>query len=204
LEPLADNLPNIPEDHKSSLIRVNDGNDSNVSRELVMKTMGQFSFKFYNTAIPHDLEGFDAPVVLTVNPGRLVDTAFHRLKNPPANLMFVRVLYNAWNYGLCDEAIEWYTQLHQVPVVLTFMAYHSAKSIRPGYEQYYVERKRTMNSYWAITTAAWREIMRDYENNLLVHSCGKVEGELGNTKCRYCGNCHREWFVARERMHKED
>jgi len=57
------------------VVRVNDGNDSNVERNLVMATAAAFPMKFYNTAINKDLGGFDAPVVLTVNPGGYTNTA---------------------------------------------------------------------------------------------------------------------------------
>ena len=64
----------------------------------------------------------------------------------------------------------------------------------------YIFRKRNMNSYWAITTKAWEEIMSKYKHSHLVYSCGKIEGELGTTKCRYCGNCLREYFATIVRM----
>ena len=60
-----------------------------------------------------------------------------------------------------------------------------------------------MNSYNAITTDAWKDIMdywRETEYAKWVYSCGKIEGERGITACKFCGNCLREYFVAEERI----
>jgi phosphate starvation-inducible PhoH-like protein len=39
-----------------------------------------------------------------------------------------------------------------------------------------------------------------YKDNKWVHSCGKIEGELGDTHCRFCGNCLREYYATTERL----
>ena len=89
----------------------------------------------------------------------------------------------------------------EIPIVLTFMAYFTeAEKVKNNPD--YIYRKRTLNSYYAITTDAWRRIMKQYENNKWVHSCGKIEGELGDTHCRFCGNCLREYFATITRMDK--
>lgn len=200
LEPLEDNLPNIPdvEQHKYNIIRVNDGNDSNNQQELVMESVSDFPLKFYNTSMPKNLDKFDAPVVLTLNPAGMTDERIHLVDPIPPQLMYVRVRVNTWNLHLVDQAIEHYTK-HDVPVVLTFMAYFN-ESVPEDHQHNYVFRKRTTNSYWAITTEAWENVMARYKYNPYVHSCGKIEGEMGTTKCRHCGNCHREFFVTMERM----
>jgi hypothetical protein len=83
------------------------------------------------------------------------------------------------------------------------MAYfNSHTKIPPAHRKSYILRKRTQNAYYAITTEAWHKIMQAYALNPFVHSCGKIEGELGTTKCRHCGNCHRELFVTLERMNR--
>ena len=209
LGPLKDNLPNMPVSRWCSVVRVNDGNDSNVDWVQVLSAVHRagYAHRFYNTAIPK--LDFDGPVVLTVNPGDMTDKDFHKIDEPPKNLMMVRARVNAWNQELIDEIVKLYTS-KDVPVILTFMAYHSVKSIPdytgtlPGaskyYRECYVERVRTSKSYWAITTEAWRDIMNRYENNKWVHSCGKIEGELGDTHCRFCGNCLREYFATMERL----
>jgi hypothetical protein len=199
LEPLDENLPNMPPiiDTLGRVVRVNDGNDSNVDRKLVIQNVAKFPMRFYNTAINSDLGGFDAPVVLTVNPGGYTDRLWHKVEPIPKNLMFVRVRTNMWNLDLVDQVVDYYTK-RDVPVVLTFMAYFT--SMPSGMERDdYSFRKRTINSYWAINTDAWRKVMRRYEDNILVYSCGRIEGERGNTKCRYCGNCLREYFATMER-----
>jgi len=202
------------------VVRVNDGNDSNVERNLVMATAAAFPMKFYNTAINKDLGGFDAPVVLTVNPGGYTNTGWHRVDPIPKNLMFVRVRTNVWNIeSVVDTVVKYYSE-REVPVVLTFMAYYGENSIpngqAPGYMHFtrhenghaiirdfkdmYMWRKRTLNSYWAIRTDTWRQIMKRYRDNRWVYSCGKTEGELGTTACRHCGNCLREYFATMERL----
>ena len=202
LEPLEENLPNMPdlEETYGRIVRVNDGNDSNIDRTNVMESVKEFPWKFYNTAIPRDLEEFDAPFVLTVNPGHMTDHGWNKLIEIPKNLMYVRVRTNCWNLNLVKEVVEYYTK-KEVPVVLTFMAYFDTP-IPAGYEDDYIFRKRTLNSYNAITTQAWREIMRIFQDNPYVYSCGKIEGEKGTTKCARCGNCVREYFVTLERLRK--
>lgn len=201
LEPLEENLPNMPDfrQTKHRIVRVNDGNDSNIEKEKVMKACQDYSMKFYNTAIPYDLKSFDAPVVLTVNPGKQTDLWAHLLEEPvPSNLMFVRMRTNTWNLPLTDIVISYYSQL-EVPIILTFMAYFN-KNIPNDHKLNYIFRKRTLNSYWAITTKAWELIMARYKYNKWVYSCGKIEGERGTTSCRHCGNCIREYFATMERL----
>ena len=201
LEPLSDNLPNLPDDKNAfdRILRVNDGNDSNNDKETVTKLTNKYSHKFYNTSIPK--LDFDAPVVLTLNPGDMTNTGFHQIKNIPKNLMFVRFRTNTWNLVNAKLAIEYYTS-KEVPVILTFMAYHSLESIPKHEQKSYMLRKRTTNEYYAITTEAWRNIMKHslIEDNIYVYSCGKIEGEKGKTSCRFCGNCIREFYATKERM----
>lgn len=203
LEPLDENLPNmVPvELARTHVVRVNDGNDSNVNRNLVIESTREYPNKFYNTAIPKSLGLFDAPVVLTLNPGKDTDQTFHKLDPAPPNLMFVRFRTNMWNLPLLDEAVKWYSELG-IPTILTFMAYY-AESIPADYRDFYTYRKRTLNSYWAITTNAWRTVMDRYKGTVYekwVYSCSKVEGEDGTSLCKFCGNCLREYYNTKERM----
>jgi len=201
LEPLDKNLPNMPTPEMADgrIVRVNDGNDSNVQQELVIEACKDYKLKFYNTAIPKNFEKFDDPVVLTVNPGKMTDLDWYKVEDIPKNLMFVRIRVNMWNLEtVVDEAVKYYTN-REVPVILGFMAYYN-KIIDEKYSKYYIYRKRTINSYWAITTDAWEEIMVRYKHNYYLYSCGKIEGEKGVTGCARCGNCIREFFATKERM----
>jgi hypothetical protein len=190
------------------VVRVNDGNDSNVDREMVMEATKDYEQKFYNTAIPRDLVGFDAPVVLTINPAKMTDTEFYKLGDElPTNLMFVRIRTNTWNLEkVVKPAVEYYTERkHPVAVVLTFMAYYeinNRRSIPKAHTNNYKFGKRTLNSYDRITTGAWRKIMDMFKDNYWVYSCSRIEGELGITMCHRCGNCLREYFYTMARIEK--
>jgi len=198
LEPLSENLPNIPpaELAEGRVVRVNDGNDSNIDRDLVIESTAHFKDRFFNTAIPK--LDFPAPVVLTVNPGGLTDKSFHKVKATP-NLMFVRARVNTWNLALIDSIVKYYTGCG-VPIILTFLAFFQ-EPIPENHRNNYRLRKRTLNKYQAITTLAWESVMARYKRNALVHSCG-LEGEYGTTACRHCGNCLREYYATRERITK--
>lgn len=217
LEPLDDNLPNMPnpKDMDNRVLRVNDGNDSSHHQEAVIAAAKDYPHKFYNTAIPDHIAKFDAPVVLTVNPAHKTNGSFWAVEVIPKNLMFVRVRTNTWNLDVVDQVVEYYTtnEENSTPVVLTFMAYFeglapastrkSSQEQLAAYHSDYVWRKRTTNSYYAITTEAWERVMARYQYNPWVHSCGKIEGEKGVTACRHCGNCLQEYFVTMERMRNE-
>ena len=202
LEPLEKHLPNVPGAAMAEgrIVRVNDGNDSNVRREVVIEATKAFAWKFFNTAIPRDLDTFPGPVVLTVNPGEQTDGLPVLLQNIPRNLMFVRVRTNTWNLAsTVDPAVQHYTA-QSVPVVLTFMAYFEQSADIPvTHRANYRQRERTLNTYWAITQNAWARVMGRYRDNALVHSCGR-EGISGGSACKNCGNCLREFFTTRERM----
>lgn len=203
LEPLTENLPNMPEDIKfHQVVRVNDGHDSNIMPKGmdIREATKQFPMKFYNTALPRNLDWFDAPVVLTLNPGKLTDTEFWEVPEAEFNnLMYVRFRTNTWNLKIADDAIEYYTS-KEVPVVLTFMAYfHTIDHIPENHRKFYMERKRTSNVYTAITTEAWRDVMMRYEDNKWVDSCSKIEGELGTSACRFCGVCLKHYHAAMEK-----
>ncbi len=205
LEPLEEKTPNIPppEIIANNIIRINDGNDSSNDFNTVVEATKDYPRKFYNTSWPKMVEQFPGPVVLTLNPGLHTDKDFWKLPSIPPNLMFVRFRTNTWNLDLLKEAVDYYATERFVPVILTFMAYFTeVDNIPQDHLQNYVCRKRTTNSYWAITSQAWEKIMNMFRFNKLVHSCGRVEGEMGDTKCKYCGNCVREFFVTTERMKK--
>jgi hypothetical protein len=194
LEPLDKNLPNMPDvvDYVGRVVRVNDGNDSNNKRVDVVADTFHYRDKFFNTSIPK--LDFPGPVVLTVNPGKMTDDLWHVVAPVPKNLMFVRYRTNTWNLDTCRDVVAHYSG-HEVPVVLTFMAYHDVQSIVNLCD--YAERKRTLNSYWAITTEAYLRVMDEFKLNKWVYSCG-TEGV--SSACSRCGNCLREYFATKERL----
>jgi len=219
LEPLDENLPNMPTVEQSigRVVRVNDGNDSNVFKNLVKDSVKFYPHKFFNTSIPTDLEFFEDPVVLTINPAEMTDVDFYKLNPIPKNLMFVRIRANMWNLDeVVIPAVKYYTE-KEVPVVLTFMAYYQEGNEMPDdvkITQFfykaetfprdaYVFRKRTLNSYWAITTVAWEYIMEHFKYNHWLYSCSKIEGEKGTYKCHRCGNCLREYFYTMEKLRSD-
>ena len=207
LKPIEENTPNMPtvEQTMGRVVRVNDGNDSNYYPYLVKDSVRYYPHKFFNTSIPKNLEFFEDPVVLTINPAEMTDKEFYRLNPIPKNLMFVRIRTNMWNMDkVVRPAVKYYTKL-EVPVVLTFMAYYDTddkvpEEIPKEFLDCYVFRKRTLNSYYAITTFAWELIMREFRYNHWLYSCSKIEGEKGTYKCHRCGNCLREYFYTMEKI----
>ncbi len=200
LEPLKENLTHIQsiEMTKGRIVRINDGNDSDNQIDLVIKTAQEFDDYFYNTSFIDNLDKFDAPFVLTINPAGMTNSNFYKLEKIPENLMFIRVRTNTWNIDdVVDPVVERYTS-KEIPVILTFMAYFD-EVIPEGHKGNYIYRKRTLNSYSAITTGAWEKIMDNYKYNPYVYSCGKIEGEKGTTKCSRCGNCIREYYNIKEK-----
>jgi len=203
LEPLDERTPNMPSPQESAgyVIRVNDGNDSSYQRRQVILNCAQYPEKFYNTSSPNDIQGFDAPGVLTVNPAGITDTDFHKIDVVPDNLMAVRARVNTWNMDsdLINEIVSHYS-LRSVPILLTFMAYYTQK-IPGDHADYYEYRNRTMNSYWVIKPEEWDNIMDYYRDNNMVYACGK---DALTFACSRCGNCLREYYATRERMRPHD
>lgn len=199
LEPIEKNVPNLPPLRSTfgRVVRMNDMNDSNCNRYLVMDTAETYRDVFLNTRIPRELDWFKIPVVLTVNPGdeKETDGKVYLINPIPKNLMFVRIRTNMWNLELVNLAVDYYSK-RKVPIVLTFMAYYTVK-IPKEYEQYYTFRKRTLNSYWVITQEGWDLVMSSYKSNPYVYTCGK---DANTHACSRCGNCLREYFATMERI----
>ncbi len=199
LEPLSENLPNIPsmEQAEGRVVRINDGNDSNIDRENVEKVASQFKDCFFNTSSIENLEGYSRPVVLTINPGDMTDRDYHVLYNIPKNLMFVRIRVNLWNYGrVVIPAVDFYTRVLGIKVVLTYMVYYIEK-FPNFYEDQYEWKVRTLNSYWVIKDDARRRAENFHFKDVpLVYTCGYK----GTHPCKNCGNCLREYYATKERM----
>ena len=194
LEPLDENLPNVPTPSYANgfVVRMNDGNDSNVDRAAVLASAKQYGEVFFNTSITSNIADFPGPVVLTINPSDMTDKAFHQLDPVPRNLMFVRFRTNMWNLDLLDQAVEMYTE-QDVPVVLTFMAYYNM-AVDERFKSSYSFRKRTINSYWVLNTDAWDSVVERYKTNKYVYTCGKDATTSG---CKYCGTCLREYYATK-------
>lgn len=195
LEPLKENLPNVPEDVGHRIVRVNDGNDSGNNIELVLESTKHFKHKFYNTADMKVVEKLKGPTVLTINPALMTDYDFQQLDPIPENLMFVRFRANTWNLDIMDDAIGYYTS-RDIPLVVTFMAYHEKESIPDYCVDHYIYKKRTLNSYWVLKKNVWQYIAAQNIDNHLVDFCGKTGGSL----CRYCGNCLKHYFACLEKL----
>jgi hypothetical protein len=196
LEPLDVNLPHIPplELTKGRIVRMNDGNDSNNQRELVMAVAKQFDDYFFNTSKPFKLEEFKAPVVLTVNPDEETDIGFCKVSKVP-NIMFVRVRVNAWNLEkIVVPVVNYYSEL-EIPVVLTYMVYYISV-IPEKYKCWYVWKKRTLNSYYVPNANFMEWVEDEFKRNPYVYTCGWK----GTHSCMRCGNCIREYFNTKERL----
>lgn len=205
LEPLKDNLPNIPTPAEAlhKVVAMNrGGNDSSNNRDLVEHTALGFKDSFFNTASPDRLGEYPGPVVLTVNPGNRTDTNFYWFLNRgmgypliPENLMFVRVRTNTWNIDeVVVPAVHYYTTKN-VRVVLTFMAYYTTP-IPNGFKKHYKWEVRTSNPYWVLKQKYVRQIEERFEHNPLVYTCGYK----GTHDCKSCGNCIREYYNTVERI----
>lgn len=191
LEPLSENLPNIPTPEDNVVYRINDGNDSTIDIETVLRTAAAYKMKFYNTSLTYDIDRFDAPVVLTVNSGIRTDYEFHKCDSD--NLMYVRFRANTWNFFLAKECIMHYAA-KGVTTVMTFMAYENIESIPSEHRHFYERRNRTLNDYWCIRRDKFKEMMNmcyDGPYGTYVRSCTE-EGRT--TKCKDCGNCLRLYF----------
>jgi len=201
LEPLEENLPHIPPYKltKGRVVRMNDGNDSNILRKVVEIVAQRYDDYFFNTAIPIRLGEFSGPVVLTINPGKGTDKNYYRLGKIPSNLMFVRIRINMWNLKtVVNSAVEYYTS-KDVPVVLTFMAYYTQK-IPKKHEKCYMWKKRTLNSYWVLKSKYVESVINTFKDNLLVYTCGWKNSH----SCKYCGNCIREYYNTKERIKQKE
>ena len=200
LEPLDENLPNVPSavEADGCVVRINDGLDSNVQRDVAEECAQQYQDAFFNTSIPRDLQDFSRPVVLTVNPGNMTDKDFHKLDPVPEQLMFVRVRTNMWNAGVVSKAINYYCS-RGVPVVLTFMAYYG-ETVPPEWSEYYDFQKRTLNSYWVLNWRGWssyRRMIEGIDKRHLISTCGR---DYDRHPCRDCGVCLREYYATKVRI----
>jgi hypothetical protein len=198
-----------PEEIGDGIVRMNCGADSNIQRYLVIATAKQYKDVFFNTSIP--VFDFPGPVVFTANakeeePAYLPFKCIETYGSVPKNLMFVRLRVSGTNIYYIDEAVQAWT-LHQVPVVLTFMAYYDKKPKISEDVYYYIGdvdfcyewRVRHINSYWCPTKAFLRYVLDRYQHNRLVSMCGSVD--VGY--CRACRNCETYYLQTAKRLRGE-
>lgn len=215
-------IPN-PELVGDRIVRMNSGHDSNLQKDLVIKTAEKYEKVFFNTSIP-DFD-FPGPVVFTAN-GQEEDSPWCPIINyagktrqvPPKQekffdrLMFVRVRVSPTNLECVERAVACWTAKN-IPVVLTFMAYYSQDPpgtypIFVGDEEFklvsfplpdptivsYQWKVRTLNSYWCATPEFESYVLRR------MHKYGghlvTMCGTLENGKCKDCNNCRNRYEIT--------
>lgn len=192
LEPLEDNLPNIPpkELTHGRVVRVNDGHDSAFDINRVLEVTDQFEDKFFNTSSPFGPDLLKWATVVTVNPGEITDSYFNQVTSP--YLMYVRARANLWNLELLEKIIDFYALKRSISVIITWMNYHTADSIPVEYRRFYDVKTHVTNAYYSPTAEGLR--LADYLFTVPgVYECGK--------QCKDCGNCLREYFAWKEKYH---
>ena len=200
--------PNIPDpiDVGNGIVRMNAGHDSNLERELVIATAGQYRNYFFNTSI-HCLD-FPGPVVLTINK---CEEESNRASLPPTiippNLMFIRIRASASNLGDVHRlVIEW--SLSDVPIVITFMAYYDdavchkmltkKHPFYAGIDKLYEYKTRHINKYWCPTREMKIRTMKSLgvERNRLLTMCGTFDSNY----CKDCKNCESYFWLTKRRL----
>lgn len=193
LEPLAENLPNLPPPKQNVVYRINDGNDSSMDIDTVLKVSAVYPMRFYNTSLTYNLYRFDAPTVLTVNSDPKTDIEFTKCDSD--KIMYVRFRTNTWNFaGLGKECIMWYAE-RKIPIVLTFMTYSNREDIPLVHRDFYERAIHVENEYWCIKKDKEKQIMDFCKASpyaKFVHACG--------TRCKDCGNCLKLYF---RKIHEE-
>lgn len=201
--------PNMPDPVKvgNDIVRMNCGHDSNMQRELVIATAGQYKNFFFNTSIAN--YNFPGPVVLTINcceeePKRAIMPPI----SIPPNLMFVRIRASASNLGDVHRLVtDWL--LSDVPIVITFMAYYDEdvvngvmKYTHPFYctvkKPLYEYKTRHINKYYCPTKEMKIRTMKSLnaEHNRLLTMCGTFDSNY----CKDCRNCESYYWITRRRL----
>jgi len=199
LEPLDENLPNMPTEDmaKDRVVRVNDGNDSSHDRDIVIADTEKYSMRFFNTSFVKEIETFPDPVVLTLNPAQMTDKDIHKLNPVPGNIMFLRFRANMWNMHLFEDAVSYYHK-YKIPIVVTFMRYYEKDSIPSEWQNKYEYKKKIINSYWVLNDSGkfwWSTLIEASQNQY-----GKDSILVCGDYCKDCGICLRTYFKTKENM----
>jgi len=177
------------------IVRVNDGLDSNIHRNLVIESTAIYPHRFYNTS--QERFDFPAPVMYTCNGSDEDHSAIYT--SEVDNLTAVRVRVNTWNVEIVKQVVDWYTKWHQVPVLLTFMRYKWGATGLIAHIRDYEVRKHVVNTWWDIRRKQQKAIMDIWADNDLVFTCGTLDSNL----CKDCGNCERlYWRKVDSRWHE--
>ena len=180
-----------PEEAMGKLVRMNDGHDSNISRDLVMATARELIRQgargaYMNTSIPRfdfeDGQGGKFPVIFTCN-GRqpvFVDDC-------PKNLMAVRLRWNSWEHGAQAALVHHYLD-RRVPVIITPMRYREPWAMPPDAREHdYEWRQHILNPYWCVRP----ELLKRKVDALMASFHYSRELVLCEGRCAECGNCAR-------------
>lgn len=190
------------EEVQFKIVRMNAGHDSNIQRELVIKTAQRYKDVFFNTSIPNF--NFPGPVVYTANAEEELPIIF--VRRIPDNLMFVRLRVSDTNLDHVFQAVDAYGCRLQVPVVLTFMSYYSfnpiiahadtCKMAMPGGN--YEWKVRHINSYWCPKKEFMEVVLRRAKQiaGRMVTMCGTPDSNL----CADCGNCELYYWQTVKHM----
>lgn len=179
--------PSFPtlEEVGNGIVKINDGHDSNLDREHVIKSTEKYPRRFFNTSIPNF--NFPSPVVFTANPKEELWAASPSFPIP-SNLMFVRLRVSSTNLYKIDRAVKEWTEAG-TPVVLTFMAYYDNP---PANLELYEWKVRHTNEYWCPRPAFINSVRLRYANNRLVSNC--------ESYCKTCLNCETYYVQTIKRM----
>lgn len=212
------------------IVRMNDGHDSNIQKDLVIETAQKYKHYFFNTSIPK--LDFPGPVVLTVNPKEEEapvlpqDIVFKGTSGPkdiveyykqlkeglPSNIMYVRLRVSTTNLNHIEQAVSEWSQ-NGIPVVLTFMAYYEETAlpsmILPTDDTdadnvgiCYTWKQRHINSYYCPTRNYMAYVLKRMKKvgGRLVTMCGTLDSPW----CRDCGNCKRYYQETMKHLREVD
>lgn len=175
------------------IVRVNALHDSNIGRDLVIKTALMYDKFFFNTSIP--LFDFPGPVVFTANSKEEEPPSL--LRKMPENLMFVRLRTSVTNIDYVANAVSHYTR-YGVPVVITFMRYYKLPENFNSQNIYYDYNIFIDNRSWCPTRYFKKNTMLRMKNlsGRLVSMCGSFDSNY----CRDCMNCEGYYYITMKHM----
>jgi len=178
-------LPSL-EEVGDQIVRVNQGNDSNINKDIVLERTAIYPKKFYCTAIPNF--DFPAPVVFTCNGEELI-LAINGLNN----LMMVRVKTNLWNLNELEKAINYYCG---VPITISFMRYKDTNNIPNEFRQFYELKKNVMDD-------DYRYHLRDEQKQVIFYKYGTTNKMVDICRivkardCERCEFCYEKFMIGK-------